>query len=264
MHHEQLDEVATEEVVRASHHEARDALGGDVDEAFESSDCRLKEGKAFITHASDESRVGQHRREVVRLALGLDGEQILYSDADHILRWIEARPDEVDAALTEPDQDLVVIGRSPAAMDASPQRLRDTEAVVNHIYSLMHPGRDCDLMFAVRRLSPTAARVVVRHADEPTIANDVEWPLLVERHGLSVGYFAADGLSYRTIQDFDGHADGNDHNPLEWIRRVEIAANHAAAMRPFPLTGTLAGDTCSASRASQASVPSLQQSINSQ
>jgi hypothetical protein len=190
-------------------------------------------GAQVITHASDEQRIGHARRKAVELALGLGGDQILYSDYDHILRWFEARPDEVRAALAEPTPDLLVVGRSPAALAASPRRLRDTEVVINHIYSLMRPGREWDLMFAVRRLTLQAAGVVVASCREPTVANDVTWPLLVERSGLTVGYFAAEGLSYRTIHDFDRGPDGHDSDPHEWIRRVEIAAAHAAAMRPF-------------------------------
>lgn len=190
-------------------------------------------GAEVITHGSDEQLIGRARRKAVELALGLGGDQVLYSDYDHILRWIEARPDEVRAALAEPTADLLVVGRSPAALAASPQRLRDTEVVINHIYSLMRPGRAWDLMFAVRRLTPEAAGLVVASCREPTVANDVTWPLLVERHGLTVGYFAAEGLSYKTIHDFDRGPDGHDSDPQQWIRRVEIAADHAAAMRPF-------------------------------
>ena len=193
--------------------------------------CRL--GAKVITHGPDEQLIGRARREAVELALGLGGDQVLYSDCDHILRWIEARPDEVDLALTEPSADLLVVGRSPAALEASPQRLRETEVLINHIHSLMRPGRAWDLMFAVRRLSLEAAAAVVAFCRESTVANDVTWPLLVERYGLTVDYFAAEGLSYRTIHDFDRGPDAHDSDPLEWIRRVEIAAGHAAAMRPF-------------------------------
>jgi len=190
-------------------------------------------GAKMITHDPDERLIGQAGRNAVELALRLGGDQILYSDGDHILRWIEARPDEVRAALGEPTADLLVVGRSPAAMAASPQRLRDTEVVINHIYSLMRPGRAWDLMFAVHRLTPEAAAVIVASSREQTVANDVTWPLLVERLGLTVGYFTAGGLSYRTIHDFDRGPDGHDNDPHEWIRRVEIAADHASAMRPF-------------------------------
>lgn len=185
-----------------------------------------------LAHAADEQRIGTYRRDAVKAALQLGTERILYSDPDHLLRWLEARPDEVDAALGE-QADFVVIGRSSTAMAASPRRLQETETVINHIYSLLRPGRRWDLMFAARLMSRTAAELVVQQCQEPTIANDVEWPLVVEVEGLDVDYFAADGLSYRTIHDFDGHDRDRDASPREWIRRVEIAADHAAALRRF-------------------------------
>lgn len=67
----------------------------------------------------------------------------------------------------------------------------------------------------------------------PSTTNDVTWPLIVEARGLDVDCFAADGLSYRVIGDFDRARDARDHDPELWIRRVEIAADHASAMRRF-------------------------------
>jgi hypothetical protein len=193
-----------------------DELGADVDRA-----------------ASDVGSIGRHRRRSVELALGARPDVVLYSDVDHVLRWIEARPDEVDAALaTGARTDVLVIGRTEAAMERSPRRLRDTERVVNHIYELM-TGRAWDLMFAVRALSPAAARTIVDHGAEDTIANDVEWPLLVESAGLGVGWLAADGLTYRVRQDFDADADRRDHDPAEWIDRVELAADHVRVLKAF-------------------------------
>jgi len=186
-----------------------------------------------VVHPPDEAKIGDVRRDAVRIALERGAEQVLYSDGDHILRWIEARPDEVTAVLDNPCDDLTVIGRTPEALAASPRRLHETEAVVNHIYGLMRKGRRWDLMFAVRRLNRAAGDVVVDQCREPTVANDVEWPLAVEGAGLRVGYFAADGLSYRTIGAFDRGPDRHDEDPEAWIRRVEIAADHVSAMRPY-------------------------------
>jgi len=91
--------------------------------------------------------------------------------------------------------------------------------------------RRWDLMFAVRCLSPAAARTVVETSTEDTIANDVEWPLVVEAAGLDLAWFAADGLDYRVRQDFDAPADGRDHDPAEWIERVELAAGHVRVVK---------------------------------
>ncbi len=186
--------------------------------------------------ASDVGAIGRHRRRSVELALTADSTEpepdlVLYSDVDHVLRWIETQPAEVDAALAAgAETDLLVIGRTAAAMARSPRRLRETETIVNHIYELM-TGRRWDLMFAVRCLSPAAAHTVVEKATEDSIANDVEWPLVVEAAGLDLAWFAADGLDYRVRQDFDAPADGRDHDPAEWIERVELAAGHVRVLK---------------------------------
>jgi hypothetical protein len=119
--------------------------------------------------------------------------------------------------------DVLVIDRSPRAFAAGPERLRATESVVNRIYEIA-TGRRWDLMFAVRRLSRRAAEIIVQSSRVDTIANDVEWPMLAEARGLSLGYAQADGLFYRTIEDFGSAADARDGGAMEWVRRLQIAA----------------------------------------
>jgi hypothetical protein len=43
---------------------------------------------------------------------------------------------------------------------------------------------------------------------------------------------AVDGLAYRHREDY-GEADDRDNDPMEWVRRIEIASRHATAMRPY-------------------------------
>ena len=184
-------------------------------------------------HPPGEDTIGAARREAVGLALEAGAAAVLYSDLDHLLRWIGADQTELEACLdAETGAEVLVVGRSPAAFEASPARLRETERLVNHVYELM-TGRDWDLMFAIRRLSRGAGRAIVEHCREDTIANDVVWPLLAERLGFSVGYLAAEGLSYLTTADFDQDVDRRDHDPRGWIQRIAIAAGHAHAMTAF-------------------------------
>ncbi|MBS0471246.1 MAG: hypothetical protein JSR60_09255 [Proteobacteria bacterium] len=190
-------------------------------------------GAHTMVHAQGEARIGRNRREAVKLALQGAASTILYSDFDHVMRWIEADPEELRAILTiRSDCDFLVVGRSVRAFAVAPERLRETERLVNHVYRLM-TGHDWDLMFAVRRFSRKGAGTVVARSREDSIANDVEWPLLAEAAGLAIGYVAADELHYRTMEEFGAPADTLDGDPLQWIRRIEIAASHAAAMRPF-------------------------------
>lgn len=176
-------------------------------------------------------RAGRHRRQAVELALGYRPDAVLYSDLDHVLRWIERDEEELARCLNMTG-DVVVVGRTDGGMASSPRRLRDTERIVNHIYELM-TGRHWDLMFAIRLLSAEAARMVVDEATEESLANDVEWPLLAERRGFTLGYFPAAGLFYRSTPDFDAAADLRDGDPALWVDRVEIAARHARTLRGF-------------------------------
>lgn len=172
--------------------------------------------------------IGKHRRESVRLASTLDPSVVLYSDLDHVLRWIEADRPELERGLASLPAELVVIGRTPRAMESCPRRLRDTEAIVNHLYQLA-TGRGWDLMFAIRAMTPRAAKFVVEQCVENSIGNDVEWPLRAEYAGLSVGYSEADGLSYRITADFDAEADLHDDDPIAWANRLEYACRQAQA-----------------------------------
>jgi hypothetical protein len=57
---------------------------------------------------------------------------------------------------------------------------------------------------------------------------------------LTLGYAAADGLYYRTMADFHAEADARDGDALEWIKRVEIAADHAKMIRDCLTRGSSA------------------------
>jgi hypothetical protein len=188
---------------------------------------------ATMVHAQGEAIIGRARREALQLALSAPSPQILYSDFDHILRWIDAAPDELRATLAaQPAADLLVVGRSPRAFAAEPRRLQDTEQVVNHVYKLT-TGQDWDLMAAIRRFSRAGAEAVLAKSTVDTIANDVEWPLLARQLGLPTGYVETDAFSYRTMQEFGAPADTGDGDAANWIKRVEFAAMNLAVMRRF-------------------------------
>lgn len=190
-------------------------------------------GASLAFHPVGEAIIGRARRDAVRLALELSGDRILYSDVDHILRWVRADADEMAACLAaQPDAQLLIIGRTEEAMMLIPQRLRETEVPVNKAYELMS-GRRADLLFAIRRMDRNVAVDIVEHSHIDSIANDVEWPLLAERLGHRVGYSEAHGLSYRTIDEYGAAADSYDKDALQWIRRIEMAGEMARAMRPF-------------------------------
>ncbi len=176
---------------------------------------------------------GRARRDAVRAALTMEPDRIVYCDLDHLIRWVESSPSEVEA-ITAGDHghDFLVVGRTRSAFARSPARLRATESVVNHVYELI-TGREADVMFAVRVLSRAAAEAVVERCQEDTIANDVEWPPFAHTNGFKVGYVTAEGLDYRTNPDFDKPSDTQDLDPVAWIERAEIGLTHLRVMRRF-------------------------------
>ena len=188
-------------------------------------------GAKTMMHAAGEANIGRFRRDAI--ALAADGRMVLHADFDHLLRWVEFGADDLRRILAvEPETDLLVVGRSAAALAKEPRRLRESEHLVNHTHALL-TGDYWDLMFAVRRLSPAAIDLIVSQSRVDTLANDVEWPLLARRAGLRLGYAQSDALFYRTVEEFGADEDSGDADPLQWIRRLEFTAMHASAMRPF-------------------------------
>jgi hypothetical protein len=185
-------------------------------------------------HRAGSIGIGTARKDALALGLQSDCERLFYSDLDHILRWVTTARDEVEACLALRDHDLVVIGRSPRAMADAPERLRRTEELVNHVYGLAN-GLDerWDLMIAMRLMTREAARTIVSHSREASIANDVTWPMLVGAHGGSVGSFTADGIRFLARDDFGQEVDRRDHDPREWRGRMVTAAEHATAIVEF-------------------------------
>ena len=214
-------------------------FGGVAVSLTEATDPRMERvladivGARITRHPTGEALIGKGRRAAVALALELGTPQVLYADPDHALHWLRGQPDELRAVLAvQPEIAFLIVGRSERAFAAVPQRLQQTEAPINKAYELM-TGRRADLLAAVRRMNRAAAGDIVAQSCIDSFANDVEWPLLAERLGHSVGAVTADGLLYRTIEQFAAAADSYDADPLEWIRRIEFAAEQARAMRPY-------------------------------
>ena len=187
-------------------------------------------------HPAGSVGIGAARRDALALALESDCSHIAYSDLDHVLRWATSNATELERAMTaSSDADLVVIGRSPWAFASEPARLRATEGAVNQAASLALGLRDdvWDFMIACRLMTRATASLLVEHCGEESIGNDVAWPLHAHRAGKALAHVAVDGLAYRFREDYGAAADDRDNDPMEWVRRLEIAGLHATAMRPY-------------------------------
>lgn len=180
--------------------------------------------------------IGMHRRRAVELALASSGGQgtILYIDADHLLRWFEMDVAELDRVLNLlPDHDCSVIGRGPISFAALPARLRETERLVNHIFTLT-TELSWDTLMAARGLSIAAATLVVSQSQVQTAGNDVDWPLLCMKHGLSMNYLEAEGLPYQTNRVYAADIDDEeDEDPVAWALRIKVAHQQVEAMQTY-------------------------------
>ena len=196
----------------------------------------LESAKAGLTVSPvDPYAIGRHRREAVALALKTDAVgHVLYLDLDHALRWVENDADELEAAARHSQRSAcTVIGRGPRSIAALPRRLATTEGIVNEIFRLVS-GRSRDVMMAARGLSRRAAEAIVEGCDVDTVGNDCAWPPFCQSRGFVLDYLEADGLTYRTSADYAADAeDQRDKNPMSWALRVELAAQHVEAMRPY-------------------------------
>jgi hypothetical protein len=191
------------------------------------------------THGAGTVGIGTARRDALALALETDATHIAYSDLDHALRWASSDPDELTWVMApRAGEDLTVIGRNDEAFAREPQRLQATEGVVNHAAALLlgsiaTAGENWDFMIAMRLMTRDCARLIVEQSTEESIANDVAWPLLARKNGMRLAFIGVAGLAYRFRDDFGAAADARDGDPAEWIRRLEIAAQHATSMRHF-------------------------------
>ena len=188
----------------------------------------------FGDHGAGTVGIGSARKDALALGLRSGCSRLFYSDLDHILRWLSSSRDEVHAALAKRDHDFLVVGRSTAAMAKAPDRLRLTEELVNRVFGLLNGLEDrWDLMIAMRLMTRDAARTIVAHSRETSIASDVTWPMLVAARGGTVGYFDADGIRFLARDDFGHDVDDRDHDPREWYQRMITATAHMTAMMEF-------------------------------
>lgn len=196
----------------------------------------LQDANAFLDQAeSSIDAIGLHRRRSIELVLeNSKNGHIFRSDLDHLLRWIEENPRELDLTLEKIEEsDFTVIGRSSNSFDALPQRLKETEKVINHIFFLI-TRQNWDVLMGTSGLSRTAAELITKKGITNTAGNDVEWPLLCKKHGLLLNYVEAEGLTYKTEFDYANNLnDSLDQMPEAWAFRVKLAYQQVVAMQPY-------------------------------
>ncbi|MEM7365316.1 MAG: hypothetical protein AAF525_14945 [Pseudomonadota bacterium] len=193
----------------------------------------------MVRAPSNFDHIGLHRRSAIQAGLAAsNATHFLYIDLDHLLRWFENDVSELSDVVRQISaHDFSVIGRGQQAFTQLPERLSTTESIVNRIYTLV-TGDDWDLLMAARGMSRQAAQVVVHRSTIDHIGNDLDWPLLCRANGYQLHYVEADGLTYETEKNYgEGRVDQLDLDAEAWATRVDIAALHVSAIRPYMTTG---------------------------
>jgi len=174
------------------------------------------------------------RHEALRLAVDIGAAAVAYVDMDHLLRWIETRPDEWSRVTGNVARTpFLVVGRSPQAYSTYPLAIRETERPTNRLFSRIF-GQEMDLCAATRGMSRDVAGMVLRESTTAaTFGVDIEWPAIAFRHGVKFTYVEADGLDWESADQYqDTAADAArqselaaqyDRNPDNWSFRVRAA-----------------------------------------
>jgi hypothetical protein len=174
------------------------------------------------------------RYEALHLAVESGAAAIEYVDMDHLLRWIETRPDEwhkvTDTAVHTP---FLVIGRSPQAYSTYPLAITETERPINHVFSRIF-GQEMDLCAATRGMSRDVARVLQQESTSAaTFGVDTEWPAIAFRRDVELAYIEVDGLDWESADQYQSSAADAarqsrlaalyDRDPENWSFRVRAA-----------------------------------------
>lgn len=192
--------------------------------------------------------LGGARRAVLELALQLGTQHVLFCDFDRVLHWAEYHPDELQRVVAAiAAYDFAVLGRTERAFASHPRIQRDTEAIINHVYSIAS-GSLWDVTAAARGISRRAATAILAGCPDQTIGTDVSWPLFLQRAGdFELGYIVTEGLEFETADRFADQIEQAgglanwvaqlDQNPQQWAFRLELARIEVESAVPY-LRGT--------------------------
>lgn len=185
----------------------------------------------MIVRNDDRSQV---RYQALNAAYTAETEFIHYVDGDRLIRWLETRSDELKQTTKDLRAfDCTVIGRTQAAFDTHPATLRETEIIINMIFSDVI-GQELDFGSGSKAFSRDAAAFILDNARvDSGLGNDTEWPVLCNRGGFKIGDIRVDGLDWETAdRNQSAAADTStqstlaqtiDSDPKRWQFRVQMA-----------------------------------------
>lgn len=203
------------------------------------------ESHDFEVVLSDSGRVGESRRNAVRLLLADPSVNwIHYADLDRLLHWQYNYPHELRRTLAlAPGSDYIALGRTERALQTHPQVQILAETLTNAAFSaLIGLGAPFDVVAGSFLISRRAGDIIVSLSTDPSGATDLEWPALVFREtGSTPECRRLEGLEFETadyyrveIQRAGSLAawiSATYDRPAVWAVRTKLALDSIVALQ---------------------------------
>lgn len=189
-------------------------------------------------------QLGAVRRAVVSAALQSDAPFAFYCDGDRLLHWADRYPHELAQVVAQiPDHGFTIFGRTPRAFQSHPRIQRDTERIINHVFSLAS-GQPWDITAAARGMSRSVAQAISEGCPDDSIGVDAAWPLYVQSLGeYSMAHVETEGLEFETADRYvpeieragglEAWLAALDTDPQQWAFRLRLAQIEIASMAPY-------------------------------
>jgi hypothetical protein len=185
-------------------------------------------------------RIGEVRRQTLRLGLTASTTHLQMCDFDRAIHWVAHYPQELaDVVADIPHYDLLVLGRTERAWATHPPYQAETEPLFNKVFELVS-GLSWDVGAGSRGMSRRAALTLLEASKETTVGIDAEWPLLLlEREDYSVAHRPCEGLEFETADRFGPEIEAAggytawetqiSSDPRRWAFRLRVALMIAEA-----------------------------------
>lgn len=184
---------------------------------------------------------GEGYRRALAWGAKKDGEIFHCADFDRILHWASSYPNELKKTLKKtPTADYVILGRTKRAFATHPLSWQLTEKINNTLLSKVL-GVKVDIGAGSAILNKKAAKIILTKSSELSFSILAEWPLLIKKAGLKVGYLAIEGQEWEDPDRFQkeikkiGYKNWLEayDRPYEWQKRLAITIQTAKLILKF-------------------------------
>lgn len=178
--------------------------------------------------------LGTGRMSALRLGYESGCDFVHYVDGDRLIRWAETMPEELRQTVADSQQfDCAVIGRAEKAFVSHPRALRETERIINAVFSDFI-GQELDFGSGTKAFSRKAVQFLLANPENAGgLGNDVVWPVLCHRAGMRMGALWVEGSDWETADRFQQQAATDeaqqsaaeiyDADATRWAFRVDMA-----------------------------------------